>query len=313
MKKIFSDKITSVLEDIKSNSKTDGSVTEFRDVHKIWELGLIIKEIIGKSITPQEELRKIVRDYDWKILGKDKLGRNLSMSNYAYEWVLSFEEKDYFIKICRYAGYREGSKNRFRKRDLRYLVTIYSKTNKSKLSPAKMIKLEKQISTDSVLELNADKFQKIIADVNGSENIQWSSIHESLTNLQDIVEPITVSLENADKREELRNELGEILISQLSAAMQLCVISKESDFNYGYALAKKQEFNKKSKSKNKEFLDLFDKLKNLLKDFNKKCKLIPKSDYYDFEQTASKLDALKTETDFREFFERKKGLSKVFK
>jgi len=313
MKKSDSEKITSVLEDIKSNSKTDGSVTEFRDVHKIWELGLIIKEVIGNSITSKEERRKIVRNYDWKILGKDKLGRSLSMSNYAHEWVLHFKDKDYFLKICRYAGYREGPKNRFRKRDLRYLVPIYSKINKSKLTPAKIKKLEKQISTDSVLELSAEEFQKIIANVNGKENIQWQNIKDSLDELENKVDPITEFLDDVEKRKKFRDDLGETLISQLSAAMQLCVISKESDFNYGYNQAKKQEFYKKSKSKNKEFRELFDKLKNLLKDFKLKHKLIQKSDYYEFEQLASNLDALKTETDFREFFERKKEITSVLR
>lgn len=308
MKKSDSDQITSALEDIKSNTKTTGTATEYRDVHKIWEFGLLIKKIIGNSKDSGEKIRKIVREYDWKILGQNK-----SWTDYAYDWVINFKDKDYFLKICRYAGYRDGPKNRFRKRDLRYLVSIYSKVSPSKLSDAKRKKLENQIANDSVLELSAEEFHKIIVDAKGRENVQWEKMIDSLTKLRHAVEPITNSLEHVDKRKEFRDDLGETLISQLSAAMQLCVISKESDYNYGYNLAKKQEFNKKSKSKNTEFSELFDKLKNLLKDFELKRRLMPESEYYEFEQTASYLDALKTETDFREFFERKKQISSVLR
>ena len=275
---------------------------------KIWDLGLLIKEIIGDSKDSGEQKRKIVREYDWKILGQDK-----TWSDYAYDWAINFKDKDYFLKICKYAGYREGTKNRFRKRDLRYLVPIYSKISDSTFSDAKRKKLENKIANDSVIELSAEHLYKIIVDVRGRENIQWQNMHDSFSKLQNIVEPITESLEHADKRKEFRDELGEILISQLSAAMQLCVISKESDYNYGYNLAKKQEFNKKSKSKNKEFLELFDKLKNLLKDFKQKHKLILKSNYYEFEQLASRLDALKTEKEFKGYVERKKHLSSVLR
>jgi len=308
MKKSDSDQITSALEDIKSNTKSVGTATEYRDVHKIWELGLLIKKIIGDSKDSGEKKRKIVREYDWKILGQNK-----SWTDYAYDWVINFQDKDYFLKICKYAGYRDSTKNRFRKRDLRYLVSIYSKFSRSKLSDAKRKKLENQIANDSVLELSAEEFHKITVDAKGRENVQWEKMHDSLTKLRHAVESVTNSLEHEDKRKEFRDDLGKTLISQLSAAMQLCVISKESDYNYGYNQAKKQEFNKKSTSKNTEFSELFDKLKNLLKDFELKHRLIPESEYYEFEQTASYLDALKTETDFREFFERKKQLSSVLR
>ena len=307
MKKADSDKIISALEDIKSNTKAVGTITEFRDVHKIWDLGIVIKEIIGNSKNSGEQKRKIVREYDWKILGHDK-----SWTDYAYDWVINFENKDYFLKICEYAGYRDGKNNRFRKRDLRYLIPIYSKFSSSTLSDAKRKKLEKDIANDSVLKLSAEKFHEKIVAVRGKESIQWLKIEESLTKLKNIIEPITNSLEHVDLRKEFRDEFGQTLISQLSAAMQLCVISKESDYDYGYNLAKEQEFKKKSKSTNTEFVELFEKLKNLLKDFKQKDRLIEKKDYYEFEQTASRLDALKTEIDFTAFFERKEGLSSVF-
>jgi len=226
--------------------------------------------------------------------------------------VINFEDKEYFLKICAYAGYREGKKNRFRKRDLRYLITIYSKILTSKLSDTKRKKLENKIGNDSVLELSAEEFHKIIVDAGGKENIQWSNMRQSLNNLQNIIEPITDSLKHVDKRKEFRDELGEILISQLSVAMQLIVISKESDYDYGYNLAKNEEFKKKSKS-NSEFVELFEKLKMLLKDFKQKDRLIEKKLYYEFEQTASMLDALKTENEFKEYFKRKTHLSSVLR
>ncbi len=308
MKKSDSDKITSILEDIKSNTTVVGTITEFRDVHKIWELGLLVKEIIGITKNSGEQNRKIVRDFDWKILGKKK-----SWSDYAYDWVISFQEKEYFLKICKYAGFRDGKNNRFRKRDLRYLVSIYSKNSSSTLSDAKRKKLENQIANDSILALSAEEFHKIIVDIKGREYVQWEKIRDSIRDLQYTVESITNSLDDVDKRKKFRDELGETLISQLSAAMQLCVISKKSDYEYGYTLANKQEFKKKSKSKNKEFLELFEKLKGLLKDFELKHKLIPESEYYELEQSASYLDALQTEDDFKEFYERKKELSSVFR
>ena len=145
MKKDHSDQLRSILEEIKSKTITKGNITEYRDVHKIWELGLLIQEIIGDSKNPNELKKKIVRNYDWKILGKPK-----SESDYAYDWVTNFEDKNYFLKICKYAGFREGNKNRFRKRDLRYLVGIYSKITKSTLTDAKRKKLE--LKTSSQIE-----------------------------------------------------------------------------------------------------------------------------------------------------------------
>ena len=105
MKKIHSDQLRSILEEIKSKTITKGNLTEYRDVDKIWELGLLIQEIIGDSKNPNELKKKIVRNYDWKILGKPK-----SESDYAYDWVTNFEDKNYFLKICKYAGFREGNK-----------------------------------------------------------------------------------------------------------------------------------------------------------------------------------------------------------
>ena len=46
MKKSDSDQITSALEDIKSNTKSVGTATEYRDVHKIWELGLVLTALV---------------------------------------------------------------------------------------------------------------------------------------------------------------------------------------------------------------------------------------------------------------------------
>jgi len=191
-------------------------------------------------------------------------------------------------------------------------IVMYTMSS-PKLSDAKRKKLENQIANDSVLKLSAEDFHKKIVDAGGKENVQWVKIRESLNRLQNIIEPITNSLKHVDKRKEFRNELGETLISQLSVAMQLIVISKESDYNYGYNLAKNEEFKKKSKSKNTEFKELFDKLKSLLKDFKQKDRLIEKEFYYEFEQTASMLDALKTENEFKKYFERKKQLSSVLR
>tara|TARA_Y100000590_G_scaffold395021_1_gene474647 strand:+ start:2426 stop:3352 length:927 start_codon:yes stop_codon:yes gene_type:complete len=308
MKKEQHEKLTSLLEEIKSKMVIKGNITEFRDVHMLWELGLLIKEIIGNSKNFKELLERIVIDYDWKIFGTRR-----SESDYAYNWVKNFQDKDYFLKICKYAGYREGDKNRFRKRDLRYLVSIYSRTSSS-LTPAKRKKLEAIIGTDQVLDMSAEEFHALTVKIKGNETVHWEKMKDAIKELELRVLDITDSLNKEKERDEFRKELGTKLIEQLSGAMQICVIDNASNHEYAMAQAK-DEFKKKSGSKNIMFQGLFDSLKNLLVDFKKKQKLVPKLDMsnYDFEQLASKLDALVNEKEFQAYSKRKDQLQHVLR
>jgi len=309
MKKEQHEKLISLLEDIKSKMVVKGNITEFRDVHMVWELGLLIKEIIGNSKDPTELSAKIVTDYDWKILGKPR-----SESNYAYDWVTNFQDKDYFLKICMYAGYREGDKNRFRKRDLRYLVSIYSKTGSSSLTSAKRKKLEAIIGTDQVLDMSAEEFQKLTVKIKGNETVHWEKMKYAIFDLRLRVGEVTDSLDKEKERDEFRKELGTTLIEQLSGAMQICVIDNASNHDYAMTQAK-IEFKRKSGSKNIKFQELFDSLKNLIMDFKKKQKLVPKLEMsnYEFEQLASKLDALVNEKEFQAYSKRKDQLQHVLR
>lgn len=319
MKEVHRKIIISILQDIKSRSsfigggRGKGERREFRDVHTIWDLGLAIKNALDDSgimnERRNEEVRKIVIKLDYEILGKQN-----DWSSYAYNWITNFPDKDYFLKICRYAGYRKDeTKNRFRKRDLRYLVPIFTKISDSTFSDAKRDKLEKVLDNDSILELGAPEFHNLIVKMRGKEYTPWSEIRQSLEELHLKVDSIAEQLEEStEQRKQFREELGETLISQISACLQLCVISKEDDYKFAFEEVKKHEFNKKANSRNEEFLNLFENLKRLLTDFNLKSKLLQKSDYYDYEQLASKLDAIKDEKDFTNFFNRKKNISEVF-
>src|SRR2546428_3817355 len=137
MKQVQKETIISILEDIKSRSsligggRGKGERREFRDVNTIWDLGLAIKNALEDAGIPdekrKEQVRKIVIKYDYEILGKQN-----DWSSYAYEWVTNFQDRNYYLKICKFAGYREeDTKNRFRKRDLRYLVPIFTKISES--------------------------------------------------------------------------------------------------------------------------------------------------------------------------------------
>lgn len=319
MKQVHKDKITSILEDIKSRSvfigggRGEGTRREFRDVNTIWELGLVVKNALDDSEVPnekrKEQVRKIVIKFDYEILGKQN-----DWSSYAYEWVTNFQDKDYYLKICKYAGYREDdTKNRFRKRDLRYLVPIFTKIAESTFSNVKKNKLETELNNDSILRLSAEEFHELIVKRRGKEHIPWSDIRLSIDDLLKQVDTITAKLEECvEERKKFREEFGETLISQISAALQLCVIRNEDDYNYGYDLAKKQEFIKKPKSQKEEFLKLLENLKTLLIDFKNKNKLLEKSDFYDWDQLASKLDAIKSEEEFKNFYNRKKAITEVF-
>lgn len=319
MRKPYIEEITSILEKIKSDSKFRGGGSgdaerrDFRDVNLIWELGTTIKKILdAENIQPDfrnDEVMKIVLKCDNKILGK---GNN--WSNYAYEWISNFQDKDYFLKICKYAGYRENpEQNRFRKGDVRYLLPFFSKLTESPISAEKKKKLEDALSDDSILQMDAEKFRLFILKFKGTEKIPITLMKSSLKDLRLKVENMTFDLdESLDERNQFRKEMGEELLSQISAALQLCILDNESDFKYGYQLAKKQEFNKKAKSLNQEYLDLLENLKNLLKDFKKKHRLILKTDYHDYEQLSSLLDVIKNENDLRDFINRKKSISDIF-
>ena len=309
MKEEQSEKLISLLKEIKSKMVVKGNITEFRDVHTVWELGLLIKEIIETSKNPKESLTEIITNYDYKILDKPR-----TESDYAYEWVKHFQDKDYFLKICEYAGYREGDNNRFRKRDLRYLVSIYKKTGSSSLTPAKRKKLEAVIATDQVLDMSAEEFHALIVKIKGNETVHWEKMKDAVFDLRVRVHDITDSIDKEKERDEFRKELGVTLIAQLSGAMQICVIDNASNHDYAMAQAK-NEFKKKSGSKNETFQTLFDSLKNLLNDFKKKQKLVPRLDMsnYEFEQLASKLDALYDEKEFQAYFKRKDQLQNVLR
>jgi len=316
MKQSQKEKIVSILEEIKENSifvgggSGFGERREFRDVDIIWNLGIVIKDVIVNSHIPEEEknenVRKIAVKYDYKILGK-----NNEWSATSYKWVSNFQDKEYFKKICKFAGFREDETNRFRKGDMRYLISIFTKLGESSISDQKRKKLEKQLEDDSILKLSAEELRELILKSRGKRYTPWQSMRDSLDELQLKVSGITENLETVEDRKKFRDELGTSLISQISAALQLCVITNIDDFNYGYDIVKKEKF-KKPKTKKLELLELLNNLQLLLKDFKTKNKLLKKSDYYEYEQLASKLDVLKNEDDFKSFFERKQALSKGF-
>ena len=318
MKRVYVEKIISILEKIKENSiflgKGSGSIDrrEFRDVNTIWELGTVIISALDASLVPEEkrnqQVRKIVIKYDFEILGKQN-----DWSSYVYNWVTNFVTKEYFLKICKFAGYREDpEENRFRKGDMRYLLPIFTKISESNISEAKRNKLEKELSDDSILELGAHEFQELIVKRKGKEYTPWANMRDSLTRLHLRVDSITDKLEFVEERNKFRQSLGIPLISQISAALQLCVMTNEDDFNYGYELVKKQEFNKKAKTDEKEYLELLENLKELLKNFKTKNKLLQKAELYDYEQLASNLDAIKDEKEFENFYNRKNAITDVF-
>jgi DNA adenine methylase len=89
------------------------------------------------------------------------------------------------------------------------------------------------------------------------------------------------------------------------------VLILSNDVAYAYNMAK-EVFQKKSKTSNSTFQQLFENLKTLLKNFEEKNKGIKKSEYYELEQLNSKLDAISNEEIYHEFMKRKKAICEVF-
>lgn len=319
MKKKYIEEITPILQNIKTNSKLIGGGSgekerwEYRDVNVIWELGTSIKKILDyEKIPPElhiEYVSDIVKKVDKKIFEKSD-----GWSDFAYKMILDFPEKDYFFKICKFAGYRESPKqNRFRKGDIRYLTPYFSKKYEPQISAEKMKKLESALSDDSILEKSSEEVRLLIKKFGDAKKIKWSLLKEMLNDLLCRVYNITGNMdESLEDRNQFREEVGDVLLSQISAALQLCIIDNESDFKWGYEKAKKSVFSEKPKSKNQDYLDLFSSLKDLLKDFKMKSKLISKNDYHGYHKLSSILHVIKDENDLKNFLNRGKSMSDIF-
>ncbi len=154
-------------------------------------------------------------------------------------------------------------------------------------------------------------YYAIIKKVRGRETIHWQAIMSAIGELSNLVEDAMEDPNDEKKRKELRENLGDLLITQIRYALQLCVIGNKNDFAYAYNMAK-EVFQKKSKTSNSTFQQLFENLKTLLKNFEEKNKGIKKSEYYELEQLNSKLDAISNEEIYHEFMKRKKAIGEVF-
>src|SRR5215204_5543667 len=93
------------------DSKSSGSPDEkrierrqMRDPSLIWDLGLRLQLALNNSQVPEEkrkeEIRRISREMDSEILGR---GNEWCIS--AYEWVVHFKDKDFYIFVAKLAGY----------------------------------------------------------------------------------------------------------------------------------------------------------------------------------------------------------------
>jgi len=315
MNKEYLQEIGNILKDIKSKSVFVGGGSgeaeraSMRDARIVWDLGVKINEALDNSGVPyerrKEEVRKIARTVDNQILGK-----NNDWSNYAYEWFLHFRDLEYYLFVAGLAGYRENKeKNRFTKRRVRYLLPIYTKLEEPALSKPKRDRLTRLLSDDSSLSLGHDEYLAIITEVRGRHRIQWSEIRSSLDDLSNQVE---LAMESDElERKKLRDSMGPLLITQIRYAIQLCLMDRKNDFDYAYDKAK-DTFKKKTKSVNANFQQLFENLKDLIRDFDEKNKRIKKADYYDLEKLNSNLDAIASEETFNEYRKRKKALGEVF-
>lgn len=282
-----------------------------RDPQVIWELGKALEKTLQNdniSVEKKKEtIRKISRKYDTEILGEKN-----EWCITAFDWVDHFKEKDHYLFVCKLAGYRElKEKNRFNKRRLRYLRSIYTKKEEPNLPKNKISLLTKKLQEDSTLELNDPDYLSIITKIRGKQKIDWSFVFSTIDDLSSLVEGVIDDKENSKEREKLRNDLSTSLIKQLRYTLQLCVMNEENDFENAYEIAK-ETFKIKTKTKYDDFQKLLDYLKLIIKDFELKKKKIKKSDFYELEQLNSKLDAITDETIYREFMDRKKSIGEVF-
>ena len=328
MKSKDQEEIRSILHKILKNSvtvgggspdgKSSGSPDEkrierrqMRDPSLIWDLGLRLQLALNNSQVPEEkrkeEIRRISREMDSKILGR---GNEWCIS--AYEWVVHFKDKDFYIFVAKLAGYRENrDKNRFTKRRVRYLRPIYTRFDEPTLSKSKREKLTEILQDDKTLSLTDPQYYDIIKKVRGSDAINWPELMSLIGDLSYLVEDAMDDPNDENKRRKLREELGDLLITQIRYALQLCVIDNKNDYDYAYDIAKKV-FQKPSKKKNYTFQQLFENLKVLVKNFEEKNKHIKKTEYYELEQLNSKLDAISNEEIYHEFTNRKKAIGEIF-
>jgi len=312
--------ITRILQEIKSKSilvvkggSGGASRYKMRDPKIVWDLAVALTNALQHSNVSDERRKEWIRKTSRKLDG-EILGEGYEWSKTAYDWITRFQTKKHYLFVCSLAGYRENEKtNRFTKRRVEYLKAIYNKADDSSISVTQISKLTKILEKDSTLELNDPDYLKIITKIRGKQKIDWLFVTSAIEDLTDLVETVMEDEEDKENRKNLREHIGETLITQIRYALQLCVIDNKTDFETILALDKVQEvFKKKSKSDYETFIKLFDNLKNLLKNFDEKKKKIKKDSYYEYEQLNSMLDAIKDENTYHEFRNRKKALGEIF-
>ena len=144
------------------------------------------------------------------------------------------------------------------------------------LSKSKRKKLTEILKDDNILMLTDPQYYDIIKKIRGRDAINWSEIM-SLIELSYLVEDAMDDPHDENKRRKLREDLGDLLITQIRYALQLCVIDNRNDYEYAYDIAKKV-FQKQSKRKDSTFQQLFENLKTVINNFEEKNKHLKKTE-----------------------------------
>lgn len=274
---------------------------EMRNPILLWNLGTLISEICDERKITENERKAWVKKTFWKI--DEEVWPGHQQSFIAYKFKHEFIDEDQFRLVADLAGYK--FKKQFRRKRMEYLLHAFSKKKPTATSEQQ----KKLIRNLGEKDLTHDEFLKIKQQILGKVKEVFDEIEDLFDSLFNQVEK---ALNDSSYRDNLRKDIGAELITQLSYVLQLLKMRDKTKFAKAYSDSVKRELNKKTKSKSKTAIDLFNSLRSYLDDEEKRNLLLNTLEESELSQLNTNLYAIESEENFQNYRRSIEALKDVF-
>ena len=266
-----------------------------------WELGVVIEELLKQNKVPENERFGWIDEHLRSVEDEIWSGHHLSKMSYKFKY--HFIDKERFNIVKKLSG---GKFKQFRAKRAGYLCLNFSK-QKPTATPEQQEALIKKLSEKNFTH---DEFLAVKQQILGKIKIPVDEIEENYEKLFDLVQNVI----NGDEkqREEFRNSLGSEIIKPFTWILQLVKEPNMQKFEKMYKPNVKSVIKKDYKTKYPFVNSLYKQLRDCLDDSEKISLLHSVIQQNQISDMNSKIKALKTEPEFKEYKKRKTALKNIF-
>jgi len=300
-------RIQNLIKKIESKSETisggSGEKTRYimREPDLYWNLGEVIVELLEAKNIPEEDHRGWIDENLASVEDEIWPGHHLIKKSYKIKYELI--EKEQFDIVKKIAGHKF---KQFRLKRCEYLLSSFSK-RKPSATPEQQEQLIKKLSEK---DYTHDDFLEEKQKILGVSKIPTNEIEE---NYDKVFELLQNSIESDEKqRDKLREEIGQKHFEPFRWLLQLTKETNPQKFNKMYKRNVKSAIQKDFRTKHPFLNSFFKQLRSCLGDFEKIALLHNVIQPGEMSSMNSKLKALQSEDNFKEYHARKEALKDIF-